>query len=111
MEAVDCAVHGSTLAEHVPNYRKIGTEDTAEGFEDGVRAEGDIVPGEVCTATTEDDGESNGRYDAGSVINLVSSAMRWTKMVNLRKSNAEDETKKQLLLCLQLQMPYHGYWH
>ena len=43
----------------MPDYGKIGTEDTSERLEDGVCAEGDVRPSEVCIAMAKDDGKSN----------------------------------------------------
>jgi hypothetical protein len=71
-EGVNGAVHGTALAQHVPDDGQIGAEDAAEWLEDGVSAEGDVVPCEVCAAAAEDDGEADGGYDACSVGALVS---------------------------------------
>lgn len=67
---VECS---SALAEHVPYDREVCAKNTTEWFEDRICAEWDIVPGEVCTATAEDNSEANRRDDACSVdmIRLV----------------------------------------
>jgi hypothetical protein len=46
-ERIDGSVHGTTFSHHVPYDRDVGAEDAAEGFEDGVCAERDVIPGEV----------------------------------------------------------------
>ena len=68
LEAVVHAIRRSAFSEHVPYDGEIGAEDAAEGLEDGVCAEGDVVPGEICATATEDDGESDGGYDAGPIL-------------------------------------------
>jgi hypothetical protein len=92
-EAIDRSVHGSAFAQHVPDDRKICAEDAAERLEDGVCAERDVVPGEVGTAATKDNSESDGGYDAGSVSSTVSFCAMYSMVrKNLRKANAENET-------------------
>jgi hypothetical protein len=54
------------LPQHVPDYRKVGAEDAAQGLEDRVCAKRDVVPGEVCAAAAEHDGEADRGYDAGA---------------------------------------------
>jgi hypothetical protein len=63
-------IHGSAFAQHMPYDGQVGTENAPEGLKDRVCAERDIVPRKVCTAATEDDGKSDGRYDTCSRIGL-----------------------------------------
>jgi hypothetical protein len=74
VEIIDGAVHGSMLAQHVPDNWEVSAEDATEGFEDGVCAEGNVVPCEVWTASAKDNGETDRGYDAGSmsVVSRVS---------------------------------------
>ena len=51
---------GLALPEDVPNDGQVGAEDAAQGLEDGVCAERDVVPREVGIAAAEYDGETNG---------------------------------------------------
>lgn len=93
----------------MPYDGQVGAEDAAEGFEDGVGAERDVVPGEVCTSAPKHDCQPDRGNNAGSrEVSVMPCA---SESHNLRKTNAEDETKKQLLLGLQLQLPYHGDGH
>jgi hypothetical protein len=68
VEVIDGAVHGSVLAHHVPDDWEVSAEDATEGFEDGVCAEGNVVPCEVWTASAEDNGETYRGYDAGPIF-------------------------------------------
>jgi hypothetical protein len=46
-EGIYGPIHGSPFSYHVPYDRDVGAEDAAEGLEDRVCAEGNVVPGEV----------------------------------------------------------------
>jgi hypothetical protein len=67
VEAVNGTVHGAAFTQHVPDDGEIGAEDAAERLKDGVCTERNVVPCEVCAAAAEDDGESDGGYNACSV--------------------------------------------
>jgi hypothetical protein len=54
----------------VPYDGQVGAKDAAEGLEDGVGAEGDVVPCEVGAAAAEHYGEADRGYDAGTVVNI-----------------------------------------
>ena len=59
---------GLALPEDVPHDGKVGAEDAAQGLENGVCAQRDVVPREVGIATTKYDGETDGGNDACPVI-------------------------------------------
>lgn len=58
---------GLALPEDVPHDGQVGAEDAAQGLEDGVCAERDVVPREVGIAAAEYYGETDGGNDAGPV--------------------------------------------
>jgi hypothetical protein len=59
---------GLALPENVPDDGEVGAEDAAQGLEDGVRAERDVVPREVGVTATEYYRETDGRNDAGPML-------------------------------------------
>jgi hypothetical protein len=79
VEVFVSAVRCAAFTEHVPDDWEVGTEDAAEGLEDGIGAEGHVIPGEVGTAAAEDDGKPDRRYDASAISAYVSSAALWEK--------------------------------
>ena len=58
---------GLALPEDVPHDGQVGAEDAAQGLEDGVRAERDVVPREVGVSATKYYRETDGGNNTGPV--------------------------------------------
>lgn len=86
-------IHGSSLAQHVPNNWQIRAKEAAEGLENGVGAEWYIIPSEVRASAAKDHCQTDGGNHTGS------------------KTDTEDEAQEKFLLGLQLQVPDHGHRH
>jgi hypothetical protein len=99
------------FTQHVPDDWDIGAEDATKRLEDRVRAEGNVVPCEVWTTATKDYGKAYGGYDACAMQKVSPLAFLDAEKYNLRKTEAEDQADNKLLLCLQLQVPYHRNRH